>query len=102
MIVSEEQVRNVLKMHHQLLTENKQASRMPEANTKLSDLSFHTQEIKSIKSSLSNTSDVRKDRVAALKNNITQGKYQPTAIHIASKMVNRSLVDNTLCPGIFL
>lgn len=96
MIVSEEQVRNVLKIHHQLQAENRNASRMPEANTKPSNLSSHTQDISSIKLSLSKTADVRKERVAALKSNIMQGKYRPTAIHIASKMVNRSLVDNTL------
>lgn len=96
MIVSEEQVRNVLKMHHQLQAENRPAAKMPETNTELSNLSTHTQEISSIMLSLSKTSDVRKERVAALKSNIIQGKYQPTAVHIASKMVNRSLVDNTL------
>ncbi|MGE5607250.1 MAG: flagellar biosynthesis anti-sigma factor FlgM [Bacteroidota bacterium] len=96
MIVSEEQVRNVLKIHYQLQAENKNASRKPKAETVLPDLSSRNQEIKFVKVSLADSSDIRKERVAALKDNIAKGKYQPTAIHIASKMVNRSLVDNTL------
>ncbi len=96
MIVSEEQVRNVLKIHYQLQAENKNASQQPKTRTELPNLSSSTQEIKFVKVSLSDSSDIRKERVAALKDNIAQGKYQPTAIHIASKMINRSLVDNTL------
>lgn len=96
MIVSEEQVRNVLKIHYQLQAENKNASRRPEAETKLPNPSPCDQDIKFVKVSLSDHSDIRMERVASLKDNIVQGKYQPTAIHIASKMVNRSLVDNTL------
>lgn len=96
MIVSEEQVRNVLKIHYQLQAENKNASREPKDKTEFPNLSSCSREINFIKGSLADTSDIRKDRVAALKDNIAQGRYQPTAIHIASKMVNRSLVDNTL------
>lgn len=96
MIVSEEQVRNVLKIHYQLQAENKNASRKPDAKTDLPKPSPRAQDLKFVKVSLSDNSDIRKERVAALKDNIVQGKYQPTAIHIASKMVNRSLVDSTL------
>mgnify|MGYP000899672162 FL=1 len=96
MIVSEEQVRNVLKIHYQLRAENKIASQQPKTKTELPNPSSRNREVKFVKVSLSDSSDIRKERVAALKDYIAQGKYQPTAIHIASKMVNRSLVDNTL------
>lgn len=96
MIVSEEEARNVLKIRYQLQAENKNVSCKPEVETELPNLSSCTREINFIKISLADTPNIRKDRVAALKDNIAQGRYQPTAIHIASKMVNRSLVDNTL------
>lgn len=96
MIVSEEQVRNVLKMQRQLIIENKQASRKPKDQTELSNLSTLVPEINLVKMSLSNTPEVRNEKVAKLKENITQGKYQPTGSRIASKMVNRSLVDSAL------
>lgn len=96
MIVSEEEARNVLKIHCQLQAENKNASRKPEAKTELPNLAAITREINFIKGSLADTPNIRKERVATLKDNIAQGRYQPTAIHIASKMINRSLVDNTL------
>lgn len=96
MIVSEEQVRNVLKMRRELKTENKRATKTPDSKGELSKLSSHTRVIKLVKSSLSEATEVRKKRVAALKEHIAKGKYQPTGTHIASKMVNRSLVDSTM------
>lgn len=96
MIVSEEQVRNALKIHYQLQAENKNASRKPKTKNELPNLPLRAGEMNFLKVSLADASDIRKERVAALKDNIAQGKYQPTALHIASKMVNRSLVDNTL------
>lgn len=95
MIVSEDQVRNVLKLQQLLQAGIKQAPQIGETEPKFANLSPDTKRI--INVSLSDTSDIiRKERVAAIKTSIAQGKYQPTAIHIASKMVNRSLVDNTL------
>jgi flagellar biosynthesis anti-sigma factor FlgM len=96
MIVSDEQVRNVLMMQRQLKIENKQASRTPKDQAELPNFSSPVPEINLVKRSLSNTPEVRNEKVAKLKEHITQGKYQPTCSHIASKMVNRSLVDSTL------
>ncbi len=96
MIVSEEQVQNVLLMQHQLKAENRQASKTPETKAELPRLSAHTSEVNLVKTSLLNAPEVRKEKVATLKDHIAQGKYQPNPTHIASKMVNRSLVDNAL------
>ncbi len=95
MIVSEEQVRNVLKIQHDLKSENRRASKAP-AKDKLPKLSSHAQEMNIIKVSLSDAPEIRMERVAELKDNIAQGNYQPTGTRIASKMVNRSLVDSAL------
>lgn len=95
MIVSEEQVRNVLKIHRELKAENKRAAKTP-IKGNLPMLSSRAQEMKIVKVTLSDTPEIRTERVAALKNNIAQGNYQPTSNHIASKMVNRSLVDSAL------
>ncbi len=96
MIVSEDQVRNVLKIHSESKTEIKHAAKAPKAKGDLSRLSSHAQAIKLVKLSLSESPEVRKERVTALKDHIAQGKYQPAPTHIASKMVNRSLVDSAL------
>jgi flagellar biosynthesis anti-sigma factor FlgM len=96
MIVSEEQVRNVLKMQRQLKVENIQASKTPRNKTELPKLSSHTPEVNLVKMSLFNAPEIRNEKVAKLKEHIAQGKYHPTGTHIASKMVNRSLVDSTL------
>lgn len=95
MIVSEEQVRNVLIMHRELKAENKRASIAP-TKGELPKLSSHAQEVTIVKVSLSNAPDIREERVAAIKDDIAQGSYQPTSNRIASKMVNRSLVDSAL------
>ncbi|NLW48677.1 MAG: flagellar biosynthesis anti-sigma factor FlgM [Firmicutes bacterium] len=96
MIVSEEQVRNVLKMQGQLKIENVRASKIPRNKAELPKLSPHAPEVKLVKMSLFNAPEIRNEKVAKLKENINQGTYQPTGAHIASKMVNRSLVDSTL------
>lgn len=93
MIVSEEQVQNVLKIQRELKAENIQASKTPLNKTELSKIAS---QLKLVKGSLSGAPEVRRERVSAIKDTITQGKYQPASSHIASKMVNRSLVDSTL------
>jgi len=95
MIVSEEQVRNVLIMQRELKAENKRASVAP-VKGELSKLPSRTQEINIVKASLSDAPEIRTERVAAIKDHIAQGNYQPTGTRIASKMVNRSLVDSAL------
>lgn len=96
MIVSEEQVRNVLLLQRQMKIENKHASKTPATKAALPKLSSHVQEVNLVKASLSNSPEVRNERIAKLKEHINQGKYQPACAHIASKMVNRILVDNAL------
>lgn len=95
MIVSEEQVQNVLKMQRDLKVENRHAAKTCNNRTKLPIISS-AQDLNLASASLAKAPEVREEKVAIIKDYIKQGKYQPAATHIASKMVNRSLVDNTL------
>lgn len=95
MIVSEEQVRNVLKMQRDLKAENQLAAKTCNNKARLSTLSS-AQDLKLINVSLAEAPEVREEKVALIKDYIKQGKYQPASTHIASKMVNRSLVDSAM------
>ncbi len=94
MIISEEQIGNILKIQTGLNI--KKGYSQTKSNTKSIEPSSRSAELKLVKSVLLESPEIRQERIALIKENIAQGDYRLTARTIASKMITRSLADSTL------
>lgn len=59
------------------------------------DISTTAQDIQAVKRELSRVSDVREERVNALRNQLANGTYNVSSSDIADLMIRRTLADNT-------
>lgn len=92
MIISTSQVQTVLKLQRAYKNNCKvETVSTPKADSL--QLSNRAQEMKMAKEMVLKSPDLRADKVNELKKQIQAGKYQVSSEEIASKMVDRSLVD---------
>jgi flagellar biosynthesis anti-sigma factor FlgM len=94
MIISSQQVQNALKVQRNSFSPSKttRSDRSFKTADKL-ELSNRAQEVKKAMDLALKSPDVRADKIDEIKKQIQAGAYHRTGAEIASKMVDRSLVD---------
>lgn len=96
MLISTNQVQNVLKVYNQQGKVKKVAKAEKTAPSMGADkmiLSDESKLVQSVKQCLADTPEVRADKVAELKTAVKTGTYQVSGREIAEKMLGRTLVD---------
>ena len=95
MIISNKQVQSILQLD-QVSSSRKRANFPEFSEVKKTDslvLSPRAQELQFVKEQIQKSPEVRVDKIVELKKQIQDGTYQVSNSEIASKMIDRSLVD---------
>jgi flagellar biosynthesis anti-sigma factor FlgM len=93
MIVSSQQVQNAIKVQRHSQPKRKVSRIDSGLKPDKLELSNHAQELRRTTDLVLKSPDVRADKIDKLKKQIQAGGYHRTGAEIASKMVDRSLVD---------
>ena len=100
MIVSNNQVQNVLKVYAKQAHKVNKEKTVEKAKSDLFVLSREAKELQNmenkIKAAIEQTPEIRVERVKELKKMMAEGKYDVSSMMIAEKMLSRSLVDDIL------
>lgn len=93
MIISTQQVQSILKLQSSFVNKNRNLESIAVSKMDTLELSGRAQEMKLAKEMVLKSPEVRADKILELKKLIQEGNYQVSGNEIASKMINRSLVD---------
>jgi negative regulator of flagellin synthesis FlgM len=93
MIISSQQVQNVMKLQQNSQLKKKAGRIAHELKPDKLELSNYAQEIQRTTDLVLKSPNIRADKIDELKKQIQAGDYHRTGAEIASKMVDRSLVD---------
>jgi negative regulator of flagellin synthesis FlgM len=93
MIISSQQVQNILKVQRNSQPTRKLGRIDDNLKPDKLELSDHAQELKRTVDLVLKSPDIRADKMDEIKKQIQAGEYHRTGTEIASKMVDRSLVD---------